>query len=233
MAMTIAGKRPTGELIQIAGVRNRRDLDTLCGAGVPLIGFPLGLDVHQPDLSDAEAARLAACIVPPARSVLITYLSQAADIENLADRLGADVVQLHGAIEISELQVLRRARPEWLLIRSLVVSDHNEDELFRLIDETRAWVDVYITDTFDPVSGASGATGKVHDWSVSRRLVEYAPHPLILAGGLRPDNVEQAIRTVGPAGVDAHTGVEDAKGNKDVEKVRLFVERARDALKQL
>lgn len=228
-----AGKKSTGELIQIAGVRNRRDLDTLCGLGVPLIGFPLGLDVHSPDVSVAEAAALIADIPVSARGVLITYLSRARDIVALADRLGVDAVQLHGAIKVPELRALRGARPDWLLGRSLVVRDANDRELFRSIDESVAWVDVYITDTFDPVSGASGATGKTHDWSVSRHLVEYSPHPVILAGGLHPDNVQRAIQTVGPAGVDVHTGVEDAQGDKDPEKVGMFVERARRTLGSL
>ncbi len=229
--MTAASKRP-GELIQIAGVRNQRDLDTLCGLSVPLIGFPLGLDVHDPDVGVAQAAALIERIPAPTRGVLITYLSLAREIEALAGRLGVDMVQIHGAIEMPELSALREAQPDWWLIRSLVVRD-NEDELFRMIDETHDLVDAYITDTFDPVSGASGATGKVHDWSVSRRLVEHSPHPVILAGGLDPDNVEQAIHTVMPAGVDAHTGVENSEGDKDPEKVRLFVERARRALGQL
>lgn len=232
MVMAAARKKPE-ELIQIAGVRGRQDLATLCGAGAPLIGFPLGLDVHDPDIDAAEATALIAEIPAPTRGVLITYLSSAREMETLATGLCVDIVQIHGAMEIAELRTLREAQPDWWLIRSLVVHPRNEYELLRMIDDTHEVVDAYITDSFDPVSGASGATGKVHDWSVSRRLVEYAPHPLILAGGLHPDNVEQAIRTVGPAGVDAHTGVEDTKGNKDAEKVRLFVERARDALKQL
>jgi phosphoribosylanthranilate isomerase len=78
-----------------------------------------------------------------------------------------------------------------------------------LIDEVRRYeasVDSFITDTFDSVTGASGATGRVHDWEISRRLVASSARPLILAGGLNAGNVRQAIRTVRPAGVDVHTG---------------------------
>ena len=90
-------------------------------------------------------------------------------------------------------------------------------------------VDAFITDTWDPQTGARGATGKTHDWDVSRRIVETAARPVILAGGLTPENVGHAILQVGPAGVDAHTGVEKPDGMKDPALVRAFVEEARRA----
>ena len=94
-------------------------------------------------------------------------------------------------------------------------------------------VDGFITDTFDPATGASGATGKTHDRAVSRRLVELSPRPVILAGGLTPENVGRAIRTVRPAGVDVHTGVEDRNGRKDPRRVRAFVAEAEEAFAAL
>ena len=88
-------------------------------------------------------------------------------------------------------------------------------------------VDGFITDTYSPETGASGATGRTHDWAVSRRLVQLSPKPVILAGGLTPANVRQAIAAVRPAGVDVHTGVEDASGRKDRDKVLAFVAEAK------
>jgi len=93
-------------------------------------------------------------------------------------------------------------------------------------------VDAFITDTFDPATGASGATGRTHDWNISRRLVEISRRPVLLAGGLAPDNVAEAIRRVRPAGVDSHTGVEDSAGRKDRDKVSRFVAEARRALER-
>ena len=72
-----------------------------------------------------------------------------------------------------------------------------------------------------------------HDWEVSRRLVEYSPKPIILAGGLDPDNVRDAILQVGPAGVDAHTGVEGADGRKSHALVTRFVAAARDGFRMI
>ncbi len=94
-------------------------------------------------------------------------------------------------------------------------------------------MDAFITDTFDPATGASGATGKTHEWGISRELRALSPKPLILAGGLNPENVREAIETVRPAAVDAHTGVEDAEGRKDPAKVRAFVAAAREGFRRM
>jgi len=92
-------------------------------------------------------------------------------------------------------------------------------------------VDALLLDTAHPKTGAVGATGLVHDWSLSRRIVEAVEAPVILAGGLGPENVVEAIRRVGPAGVDSETRTsrEDDRRRKDPERVRRFLERARAA----
>jgi phosphoribosylanthranilate isomerase len=96
-----------------------------------------------------------------------------------------------------------------------------------LVGEVSSYVGAFITDTFDPATGLSGATGKVHDWSVSRSIVELSGKPVILAGGLTADNVKEAILKVRPAGVDSHTGVEGTDGRKKRELVRKFVSEAK------
>jgi len=89
------------------------------------------------------------------------------------------------------------------------------------------FVDAFITDTFDPDTGAEGATGKTHDWNVSKKLVRLSPKPVIIAGGLNHTNVRRAILEINPAGVDAHTGVEGKDGRKDFNLIKKFVEESR------
>jgi phosphoribosylanthranilate isomerase len=81
----------------------------------------------------------------------------------------------------------------------------------------------------DPRTGVVGATGLTHDWSWSRDIVEAVSVPVILAGGLGPDNVREAIEAVHPAGVDSETNTSrtDDRRRKDLDKVRTFIERAR------
>ncbi len=92
----------------------------------------------------------------------------------------------------------------------------------------RGVADFLLLDTYDPGTRQFGALGRTHDWSLSRRIVENASIPVILAGGLGPENVGDAIAAVRPAGVDSKTKTDRAEGTaKDLEKVRDFVRAAR------
>jgi phosphoribosylanthranilate isomerase len=219
--------------IQIAGIIDAAEARLLLDCGVPYLGFPLRLAVHREDLSEAEAAAIIRSLPGSARGVLITYLDRAAELADLCGRLGVAVVQVHGDIAPAELARLRELAPGLEVIKSLVVGLHDPDALEALVAQLSPWVDAFITDTWDPATGASGATGRTHDWSVSRRLVACSPRPVILAGGLTAENVAEAIRFVRPAGVDSHTGVEDATGRKDRDKVARFVAAARAAWAEL
>ena len=213
-------------LIQIAGVIDEAEAELLQQRGVKYLGFPLRLPVHQEDISESRASTIIRQLRPPTLGVLITYLDNAAEIAELCAFLGARVVQLHGTIDVDELAMLKDIAPELLVIKSLVVGLHTEAALASMIEHFSSSVDAFITDTYDPTSGASGATGKVHDWSISRRLVELAKRPVILAGGLGPENVRRAILEVKPAGVDSHSGVEGNDGRKCRDKIERFMAEA-------
>lgn len=213
--------------IQVAGVIDMQEARLLIDCGVPFLGFPLVLGYHREDLTVDQAARIVEELHERATFVLITYLNMADDIVALCRRLGTRVVQLHGDMEMPELQQLRAVAPELTIIKSLIVGKSDITALQAQVDATAGLVDAFITDTFDPATGATGATGKVHDWEVSRNLVELSPKPVIVAGGLTPNNVAAAIAATAPAGVDTHTGVEGPDGRKQAELVRAFVDAAR------
>ena len=216
-------------LIQIAGVIDKQEADMLVDAGVDYLGFPLRLKDGREDLSESAAAEIIRAIPSPSKGVLITYISDASQIKNFCEFLSAEVVQLHGAIEVDELKKLRLISPDLFIIKSLIVHNDNMTELETQINTLSPFVDSFITDTFDPATGRSGATGKVHDWNVSKRIVELSPKPIILAGGLTADNVAEAIEFVKPAGVDSHTGVESTNGRKDPNLIKRFVEETQKA----
>ena len=205
----------------------------LVDSGVHRLGFPLGLDVRREDLPEAEAASVIRTAGLGARAWLITYLDHPLSVAALCDRLGCAGVQLHGPVDQHRVAGLRELRPGLQVIKSLIIRKGNLPELEAGVAAFVPYVNGFITDTFDPATGASGATGKTHDWTISRRLVELSPRPVILAGGLTPENVASAIGTVRPAGVDAHTGVEDANGRKDPDRVRAFVSEAGKAFAAL
>lgn len=216
-------------VIQVAGVRSIAEASMLMSAGVDLIGIPLRLAVHTPDVTDDEARKIFNAIITPHRGVLITYLSDPKAVLELTVFLGVNAVQLHGPVEPETLAELRRRAPRLLIIKSLIAGREPVSTLLDQMMSRSENSDAFITDTYDPESGASGATGKTHDWRISREIVVRSPKPVILAGGLTPVNVGDAIRAVRPAGVDVHTGVEDPAGSKDPEKVAAFVREARTA----
>ncbi len=210
--------------IQIAGIHDLEEALLIHGCGVPYLGFPLALPVHREDCPPGVVRWIVSRLPASARPVLITYLQQAEAILALAEQTGIHIIQLHGAISLEQMRMLRRQRPRWVFVKSLIVGRYTLEELKAQVTHFSPLVDAFITDSFDPTSGAEGATGLPHDWEISRKLVAYATRPVILAGGLRPDNVALAIEKVQPAGVDAHTGVEGPDGRKQETQVRAFVQ---------
>lgn len=216
-------------LIQVAGIIDQAEADIVTEEGADWLGFALRLPAKNEDLSEATAAAIIKSIQPAHKGVIITYLTGADEIATFCAEMGVETIQLHGDIAPTELSTLRHIAPDLYVLKSLVVKPDNLDELTTVVEDSAEWVDMFITDSFDPATGARGATGKLHDWGISAELARIAPRPLMLAGGLNPTNVADAIEAVRPAAVDAHTGLEGVDGRKDRQKVRAFVEEARKA----
>ena len=134
-------------------------------------------------------------------------------VVEVVNTVGLRAAQLHGGEPESEVDYVRQRVP--LLVQALPAGDA------RLHEAARGPHDILLVDSRDPGSGT------VFDWSLVEGI--RVGSRLLLAGGLTPDNVEQAVRRVRPWGVDVSSGVEAGPGRKDATKVRLFVERARAA----
>ena len=220
--------------IQVAGVRDLAEAGLLESLGVDFIGFPLRLGYHKPDVSEEMARTIIAALKAPKRAVLITYQTSAKELSDFCRFLDVSIVQLHGDISSDDVKRIRRERPELTMIKSLIVRPEFGQDAHPLMEIARRfehWVDAFITDTFDPRTTACGATGLTHDWTISRTLARQLTKPLILAGGLNPRNVFHAIKDVGPAAVDSHTGVEGPGGEKSAELVARFLSEARRAFR--
>jgi phosphoribosylanthranilate isomerase len=221
------------KLIQVAGIIDAAEARMIMECGVDYLGFPLRLPVNKEDISEEKAAEIIRLIKSPHVPVLITYLSNAEEIILFCNQLNLYVVQLHGKIGIPELKKIKSVRPDIDIIKSLVVKGDNYSELESTVQNFSPWVDLFITDTFDPVTGASGATGKTHNWEISKMLVSVSPKPVIIAGGLNPSNVRKAILEIKPAGVDVHTGIEASNGRKDFNLLKSFVSEAKQAFLEI
>jgi len=211
--------------VQIAGVSSLEEALAAERAGADALGFTLRLPTGIHDgLTESKARAIIAALPPFVASVLITYVSGAREAADLCRYLGVTALQLHGEFPLQELPLVRAALPHLKIIKAVHVTGPEAVGPARSLERH---VDAIILDTYDADTGRHGATGKTHDWSISGEIVRKLRVPVILAGGLTPDNVEEAIQTVRPWGVDVHTGVEDGGGRRDLAKLRAFIERAK------
>ncbi len=221
--MNQARSKVVNGMIQVAGVKDMQEVNLLADSGVTHVGLPIGPGVREEDLSPEEARDVFINLPGGLSGVVITYLAGGGEIYELCSYMHAEWVQLHGDISLAETARLRRLNPELHIMKSLVVGKYDPAELKAQAEAFALYCDLFITDTFDPLTGGCGATGKNHDWEISRSLIRSLNRPVVLAGGLNAENVGAAIQKVRPAGVDAHTGLEDTRGRKDRKKVRDFV----------
>lgn len=213
--------------VQIAGVSSLEEALAAERAGADALGFTLRLPtgVHD-DLTEAKARSIIAALPPFITSVVITYVGAAREAVELCRYLGAGALQLHGELPVNDLPLIRAALPHLKVIRAVHVTG---PEALAQARSLMRHVDALILDTYDATTGRHGATGKTHDWCISQAIVSKSRIPVILAGGLTPDNVAEAVALVQPWGVDVHTGVEDADGRRSLVKLRAFIERAKGA----
>jgi phosphoribosylanthranilate isomerase len=213
--------------VQIAGVSSLEEALAAERAGADALGFTVRLPngVHD-GLTEVLARDIIAQLPPFITSVAITYVSTVRAAVDLCRNLGVTALQLHGEFPMGELRLVRAALPHLKIIRAVHVTGPEALAAARALERH---VDALILDTYDPVTGRHGATGKTHDWSISRELVASVRVPVILAGGLTPENVVDAVRTVAPGGIDVHTGVVNADGTRNLAKIHSFVIRAKGA----
>ncbi|MFC1833859.1 phosphoribosylanthranilate isomerase [Thermodesulfobacteriota bacterium] len=218
--------------VQVAGVSSLEEALFCQGCGVDSLGFTLGLPWGPHDGLDSSKTRHIADNLPPdITKVLITYIDQAREASELARRVLADAVQFHGGISDSELRIFRQAQPYIKTIGCVTVA--GLDAVHQAASFRMPPWDAIILDSLDPSTGRKGATGLTHDWAISARIVEECMVPVILAGGLTPENVREAITKVRPAGVDVHTGVENPDGSRNFNRIRAFAKTALETFHRL
>ncbi len=213
--------------IKICGLRSYDEARLALDCGATALGFLVGLTHLSEDGIDAATARDIIRRLPAgANTVLVTHLLTAAEIAALAENIGAKTIQVHGDVPPAEVAALARRVPDRPLVKAVHVTGPEA------VAQAKSYAEVAQALVLDSrTADRLGGTGRTHDWSISRDIVAaVSPMPVYLAGGLTADNVEQAIETVRPAGVDVNSGVEDAQGGKDGRKVQLFVSRAVGAL---
>ncbi len=204
--------------VKICGVTTIEDALFALEHGADALG--LNFVPGTPRFLKEEAARALSAALPPFGVRVGIFVDEPpVRVEAVARRVGLDAVQLHGDESPEECRWL--AERGLRVIRGLRVRGQ----------ETLAEADRYpgctiLLDAY--VEGSLGGTGRTFDWRLARELA--ARRSVILSGGLRPENVAEAVREVRPYGVDSSSGVEgNTPGRKDPDRVRRFIENARAA----
>jgi len=209
-------------IIKVCGIQNANEALGAIEAGANTIGLLLGVPEYVEDKITPEIAKLIAASVPEGiRTVMVTHLLDVNEIADVAEYTGVSAIQVHNDLSTSEMEQLRIKVPELEIIKVIHVMDNTAIEQAKMYEP---YSDMILLDT--KVKDRIGGTGQTHDWNISQRIVKEIIIPVILAGGLNPQNINEAILTVKPAGIDANSGLEHCDGSKDFEKIRLFAREA-------
>ncbi|MDW8034074.1 MAG: phosphoribosylanthranilate isomerase [Nitrososphaerota archaeon] len=206
--------------VKICGITRFEDLEFAVNAGADFVGFVVNTPFSPRNLKHDEATRLVSTVPSSVKSVVVTILRSLEEFNKII-QVGADYVQLHGEPSLL-LRLAEENRGEGIIG---AVNARLPNALDIAVKYSESFEMVLVDSLMD---NGSGGSGKTHDWRRSRIIRDrLQPKPLILAGGLTPENVSTAVSIVKPYAVDVSTGVEAKPGIKDPEKVSMFIKRAK------
>jgi phosphoribosylanthranilate isomerase len=207
--------------IKVCCVSSREEAAIAVRAGASAVGLVAHMPSGPGVISDDRIAEIAVVVPPPVSRFLLTSRTDGEAIAAHARACRVDTVQIVDAVPDDSYAILR-ARVPWIRIVQVL---HVENE--SIVDEAARvapFVDAILLDSGRPSAAVRelGGTGRVHDWALSRRVVERTPRPVFLAGGLRAENVERAIAEVRPYGLDVCSGVR-TNGRLDAAKLDTMI----------
>ncbi|WP_041969974.1 phosphoribosylanthranilate isomerase [Geobacter sp. OR-1] len=198
--------------VKICGITRLEDALVAVAAGADSLGFVF-YEKSPRNVSPQKAAAIIAQLPPFVQTVGLFVDADSERVNWVADFCGLDLVQLQGDETPDYCPEIKRR-----VIKAFRVKD-----AATLATLSRYQVAGYLLDAWSP--DAHGGTGKSFDWSLARELS--GSRSIILAGGLTPENVRDALDIVHPYAVDVSSGVEAAPGRKDPEKIRAFIRAAK------
>ncbi len=204
--------------VKICGLRQVEDIQATVHAGADAIG--LVFYPPSPRAVTAEQANILSQYLPPYVQLVGLFVNaQLDEIQAILQKVPLDVLQFHGDETPKQCQTIAQTLGRRWYKALQVKDDVNMDELLKQIDAYRqAGASAILLDAYHP--DLKGGTGHCFDWTKFPK----SDIPLILAGGLTPENVVDAIQLTQPYAVDVSGGVEQSKGVKDSEKIHQFVQ---------
>ena len=210
--------------VKICGTATFADLDCAVAAGADAVGFLMGIThVTQDAVTPETAAAMVATLPPFIVPVAVTHLTKPSDLIRIVELSRCTTLQIQDMVTPDDIAEVREALPYLRIMKAVHVMDESAITTAKYFSDT---ADAILLDT--RTADRIGGTGITHDWNISAKIVKECSCPVILAGGLTPENVTEAIIRVRPYAVDVHTGVKK-NGVRDAERTRAFVANARTA----
>jgi len=209
--------------IKICCIQSEAEARLAIAAGADALGLVGTMPSGPGPIDDELIAGIAAGVPPPVATFLLTSETDPEAIIAHARRCRTNTLQLVDHIADHVYSRLRKALPGTKLVQVIHVAG---EESLAEAAAAAAHADALLLDSGQPHAAIKilGGTGRVHDWALSRRIVEAVACPVFLAGGLRADNVRTAIAVVRPFGVDICTGVRRADDySLDPDKLEAFI----------
>ncbi len=210
--------------VKICGLTSKQDLKIAQGADAQ--GFIVNTPQSSRNIELKLAKKLVHLLAPFSHSVLVTTTSNPATLRNMVAQVGPDALQVHCELDPNQITTISRSIGNNLKVYSLLSISNDFTHLKKRAKKlASAPIDALLLDT--AVKNKIGGTGRVHDWHISRKIRDFIyPFPVILAGGITPENVTKAIQTVRPYGIDVASGVE-TNGPKSRAKVDKLLRKVR------
>jgi phosphoribosylanthranilate isomerase len=213
--------------VKICCIASEAEARLAIGHGADAIGLVAEMPSGPGPIPDAEIRAIAAGVPAGIDTFLLTARTEAAAIIDHIRYCATTTIQLVDEVAIAAYAEIREALPELRIVQVLHVGGEETVEEAR---RAAPLVDAILLDSGRPDGAVKelGGTGRVHDWQVSRRIVEATERPVYLAGGLNTENVAEAIRTIRPYGVDLCSGVR-TDGALDADRLAAFMAAVRQA----
>ena len=199
--------------VKICGITNLEDAEAAIEFGADALGFVF-FRASPRHIPPQEAAAIISRLPAFTVTVGVFVNEDPAEIKKIVSQTGLDIIQMHG----SESPAMCRA-PRRIIKAIRVTSLESLDPLVHYQD----LVSAFLLDSYAP--GVFGGTGQIFNWDIAVEAKQFGR--IILAGGLTPDNIEDAVKRIIPYGVDVSSGVEREKGKKDHKKMKLFIRKAK------
>lgn len=221
-------------MIQIYSIQTVEEALQCVQAGAEAIGVAVATGANLPaEVPEATCAEIFAALEGRAQRVLLVVTQTEEETVEYVRRLQPDILQLCGNRLPATPEFAAQCRAVRPGLRVLQAVGVDGPEAIDRAKYFAGFCDMLILDSIAPGIAGIGAAGRTHDWSIDAEIVRSVPCPVVLAGGLDAENVRAAIEAVRPWGVDSFTRTSDCLpdggSRKNIEKVRAFVQAAREA----